>query len=320
MIMRKTFRLWPAFLLLACLSGAGAARATDVEPYPGTDWSVDVPEGFALQKGQMPFFGNASGSAIVLMQVPTLEVETTAAPVGSPSGPPPDQIMVAASQALTLGNAAGNLVEGQKIGQDLYVIMIKLATPHSKMVAIGMIPKANPTAAEKDPIRQALLSATEQPSANTDETTHFPFVVGDSAGLTVGSAVSGTTLILTEGPDSKATTGPDDRSALIVYAPLSAQAAAAVIDPAAQLETYARVLQDKDPTVEIQSTNIEDGADGPIFQVLYRHRLNSGETVNSVSLMRKAGQGVLVLSGQYPDADTTAPATFDRIFKSLRAR
>jgi hypothetical protein len=228
--------------------------------------------------------------------------------------------MVAASQALTLGDAAGNLVEGPKIGQDLYVIMVKLATPHSKVVIIGMIPKANPSAAEKDPVRQALLSVTEQPSASGDEVAHFPFVVGDSAGLTVGSAVSGTSLILTEGPDSKATTGPDNRSALIVFAPLSAQAAAAVIDPAAQLETYAKVLQDKDPTIQIQSTNVEDSADGPIFQVLYRHRLESGEMVNSVSLMRKAGQGVLVLSGQYPDTDTTAPATFDRIFKSLRAR
>ncbi len=198
--------------VLALVLPAALARADRV---PGTSVTLDPPSGFGPSTRFVGFKQDATGSAIVVTELPGPVSEVTAAM--TEDGLATQGMRLLESSEVSVGGRSALLLHAAQFvsGIEFEKWTLALGEQNRTVLVVATFPKA---AAEqlREPLRAALLTVKWSPRVERVRTDGLPFAISESADLKITQRVSNTLLLGKPGAAVKV-----DPSAPLVVAGMS---------------------------------------------------------------------------------------------------
>ncbi len=192
----------PALVLAFALAGPGPAVGAAAVNVPGTRVSLMPPEGFELSRDFSGFANPASGSSIVVTEMPAgafAQVSTAFTPGTRFRG-----MAISARDELTVDGHPGFLIEAtQEAGQTTFQkwVLIFGATDFTGMIAMS-VPQLTERAESGEVAVAALRSTEVLQAARVDPRESLPFSFAEAGRFSPDRVLQGNTVSLKEPPPS----------------------------------------------------------------------------------------------------------------------
>lgn len=265
--------------------------------FPGTNWSIVPPPGFALSSTPTPVIRHRNRSGILLVETPRQAInmrELGAIGTIESRGTPNETRLEAAEQVIVNGRPAV-LVRLQVTRQASTTHGIMVEGQGSNVMAHFVVPNA---VTDIDPaaIRAALLSVIEKPRSEQQRLGDLPFLMRELAGMRVAAIISNV-VILTDGPGDQMdehTTQPFAIVSVFQAGP------GETFDPARDLPKMADRLKRDYPGTTIVSTQVVQTPQGPTAAIGYTRVIKStGFTVGGTAWMHRSGNRLVFVIAQH---------------------
>ena len=265
--------------------------------FPGTNWSINPPPGFALSSAPTPVIRHANRSGIMLIQTPRKSISTREfGALGTIEGPGTqnESRLEAVEQVIANGRPA-ILVRLRMTRQASTIHGIVVEGESSNIMANVVIPH---TVADLDQatIRAALLSVTETQRTQEQRLGDLPFVMRELAGMRVSTIISNV-VFLTDGPGDQMdehTTQPFAVVSVFAMGPSE------TFDPPRDLPRMADRLRRDHPGTTIVSTQVVQTPQGPAAAIGYTRLIKStGFTVGGTAWMHRSGSRLVFVIAQH---------------------
>lgn len=303
------------FMILQC----AAAQGETIVTFPGTDWSIVLPEGFARVDTSPSEYRNAADARLVALQMPRGPLpEDDSAAVGQTRTVDGLTATIERFDNLTRPEAPGVGIVAWLVDERSRMISVQLMGARSNLMVFLLVPETAEATTPLEPIYLAMQAAQEVPEAAAeDPLASLPFTLPEMGGLRLSQVVPGTAAILTDGPESDMTLSSTQRFVVVV-----AQAGATRQDLDAKNSAWplAYKLQDEVPGTEILDARAVDGPTGPQIFVRYRRPHDLGGTVLGVMMMRIEADHALMMTAQVAEGDSAGITLAQTIFDSVRLR
>ncbi|WP_133773899.1 hypothetical protein [Enterovirga rhinocerotis] len=206
-------------ILAAGLLSAGAALAQAVTMVPGTGVGLVPPKALPLSKSFSGFGDQALASSILIVEFPA-EAYAQILPSFTPEGMKATGVEATgpAVDWRIAGGQGGRLIRGKQTAGGLvlrkWIVLAK--GPGSTVMVTAQSPEDKASALPDAAIEAALKTiALKAPPAMSEQIAALPFAVGDLGGFRPVRVLSGSALLLTEGPRD---TIPDASQPVVIVA------------------------------------------------------------------------------------------------------
>jgi hypothetical protein len=298
--------LGPAIIRAALLSVTDVAPSAGQPvvdarpiPFPGTNWSIVPPSGFALSTSSPTLIRHPNGAGIMLIEGPAgrIDVQEFGKVGALLKAGTADEMRVEALEPLTVGGRPALLVRLRMTKRASVSHTVVVEGDGSNVNASVLVPQAA-THPDVTAIRTALMSVAETKRSADQRLAELPFRFGELSGLRVVNVVANNVVILTDGPGDRMDEATGQPFAMVSVIPMGPRDR---FDPARDVTTAAAEIGRQYPGATILTQIVEQTANGPVATVTYR-RVPTGqrETVAGTLWARDVGGYVLFFVAQYP--------------------
>lgn len=311
-------RISIAGLLFALAVALGFANASLAEEQfvtlRGGIWAIVPPPGFVVLSEPVAGLKHPSGAFILIQDTPKGPVSRSFFDI-----PPAQQAQVRVDEVSEVTvNGKNGFLGALYVRKDRATnIILILEGETSNAMIIAILPDKAAGTVPATAIREALLTAVEQPKDINDRLADLPYVIGDMAGMHVATYAAGIAVLLTDGPSDDM-----EEAAEQVFAQL-----ASLKNPSGQPldkdmpmgPVRDRVLK-KFPDARILTSGIIDTPQGNVLEVRYERTTTASKPVAGIMWLKLIDDLMVVMICQHPPGDDEAVTKLETIRAGLRAK
>lgn len=297
---------WVAVLCAPALAQPAARPTDDIRPqpqqprvqFPGTEWSIAAPPGFALSTSARRTIRRPDGAEIMMFQAPrqALDISSTSAVGTLERKGQPNEAVLESVELATAQSRPAMLIRLRRTRHPSVVHIATVEGTGSNIMAYFSIPNAV-VDLDAATIRATLLSLAEQARIQEQRLSDLPFRLRELGGMRLVDTV-GDIVILTDGPSDKMDEPTGQPFAVIsVFPPNPGER----FDAEQALPTLAARLQRGYPGTAVLSTRVEPTPQGPVATIVFeRTPTGTKFKFGGTAWMRLTGPQLVFVIAQHP--------------------
>lgn len=301
--------------------GADPAPAAQPKavPFPGTNWLLVLPEGFALRTTPVTMFQHPSGALITLLESRRQPVSLDdIGEIGSVTGKGTrNEGVLLSRETVTAGGRPGVLLTMRMPQRSVVLHSIVVEGEASNAALTIAVPEAS-TIFDAATLRLSLLSAVERVRGQDQRLADLPYRIGELGGMRTVSIVNNNFVVMTDGPGDavdEATNQPFVMMSMVPAPP------GQTFDAARDLPVVTREIRKQYPDASIVDSGVEQTRAGPVVFVRYRRTPKGSKTeVTGTAWMRFDGRNLLLVYAHRPTDRPELDARLARIRDSVSAK
>jgi hypothetical protein len=308
------------FPLIIAMAASSIVHAKPMA-LPGSNWTLDLPDGFSIQQKVLPSFVNAAGTTIILFDAPPQPLKGLPVPKAgevSDVGTDNEAKLEAVEELQIDGHPAWYLrqrFETQKTtGLTLLVegkgsnanIVTRLSDEQLKSLKV-------------DDVRSLLLTLREKILTEQERLSALPFEVKDVNGFRLAGVVGNSIAVFTDGPEKSVEKAPKQATVSVVLSPPGPQEISpemlAIFDKQGMLEGL--LTHQLPGAVPGQHKPIMMG-EIPALQIPYTRASKDGSVkLQGEMRFRGADKQLLMIYSSYPEGDVAKGAAVLKLIESV---
>jgi hypothetical protein len=308
---------------IAALFTLGNFSLAEAKPMalPGSNWTLDLPDGYSIQQKVLPSFVNASGTTIILFDAPPQPLKGLTVPkVGEVSDVGTDnEAKLETVEELRIDGHEAWFLRQRFEKQKTTGLTLLVEGKASNANIVSRLTDDQMKALKVEDVRELLLTLREKILTEQERLSALPFEIKDSNGFTLAGVVGNSIAVFTDGPEKSVEKAPKQATVSVILSPPGPQAISpemlAIFDKQGMLEGL----------LTHQLIGAVPGAHKPILmndiptlQIPYTRASRDG-SVKLQGEMRFLGadKQLLMIYSSYPEGDTDKAAATLKLIESV---
>lgn len=316
-IMKFTFAL--AFTFLGANLGFAKTMAL-----PGSNWTLDLPDGYVVKQNVLPSFVNGAGTTIILFDAPPKTLKGLPAPKQgdvSDAGTDNEARLEAIEQFPIDGHEAW-LLQQRFEKQKMTGLTLLVEGKGSNANIVSRLTDEQMKTVKVADLRALLMTLREKILSDQERIAALPFEIADAGGFMLAGVVGNSIAVFTDGSEKNIERAPKQATVTVILSPPGPEAISpemlAIFDKQGML----------DGLLTHQLAGAVPGAHKPILmheipaiQIPYTRPSKDG-SVKLQGEMRFLGadKRLLMIFSSYPDGDQAKAATTLKLIESIKMR
>jgi hypothetical protein len=309
-----------ALAVLLVVTGSTALFAKPMA-LPGSNWTLDLPDGFAIEQRVIPSFINKEGAAIIIFDAPPQPLKNIPLPkVSDVSDVGTDnESRLEALEAVTIDGHEGWFLQQRFVKQNATGLTLLVEGRGSNANVVTRLTDAQMKTVKIDALRAVFLTLREKILSDGERLSALPFEVKDAKGFTLAAIIGNSIAVFTDGPERNIELAPKQASVSVVLSPAGPS----------DLTPEMLAIFDKQGMMEGLLTHQFPGAvpgehkaimvgDVPALQIPYS-RVSKTDAVKLKGDVRflLAGKKLLMVYSSYPEGDEAKAAAVQKLVESV---
>lgn len=317
-----------AFRIAALLAILGftqiASAVAKPMSLPGSNWTLDLPDGYSIQQTVLPSFVNKAGTTIILFDAPPKVLKGLPVPKqGEVSDVGTDnEAKLEAIEELQIDGHEAWILRQRFEKQKMTGLTLLVEGKGSNANIVTRLTDEQLKTTKVEDVRSLLLTLREKILSDPERLAALPFEISDAGGFTLAGVVGNSIAVFTDGPEKNVEKAPKQATVSVILSPPGPQAISpemlAIFDKQGMLEgllthqllgavpgTHKPILMHEIPTLQIPYT-----------------RASKDGSVKLQGEMRFLGadKQLLMIYSSYPEGDATKAASTAKLIESVKMR
>ena len=320
--MNQIFRIVALTLVFAVALGISAVAKPMA--LPGSNWSLDLPDGYGVQQKILPSFVNAAGTTIILFDAPPQALKGMAVPKqGDVSDAGTDnEAKLEAVEELQIDGHEAWLLRQRFEKQKTTGLTLLVEGKNSNANIVTRLTDEQVKTTKIEDVRAMLMTLREKVLSEQERLAALPFEVLDVAGFTLAGVVGNSIAVFTDGPEKNVEKAPKQATVSVILSPPGPE----------EITPEILAIFDKQGMLEGLLTHQLRGAvpgahkpimmdEIPALQIPYTRASKDGTMkLQGEMRFRGADKQLLMIYSSYPEGDAARGAAVQKLIESVKMK
>jgi hypothetical protein len=308
------------FALLLVVTSSTLAFAKPMA-LPGSNWTLDLPDGFAIEQKVIPSFVNKDGAAIVIFDAPPQSLKSIPLPkVGDVSDVGIDnESKLEALEAVTIDGHAGWFLQQRFMKQNATGLTLLVEGRGSNANVVTRLTDAQMKTIKIEALRAVFLTLREKILSDEERLSALPFEIRDAKGFNLAAIIGNSIAVFTDGPERNIELAPKQASVSVVLSPAGPSDLTpemlAIFDKQGMMDG---LLKHQFPGAVAGEHKAIMAGETPALHIPFS-RVSETDAVKLKGDVRflLAGKKLLMIYSSYPEGDEEKAAAVQKLVESI---
>jgi hypothetical protein len=312
------------FAVMAFVLGTSSLAIAKPMALPGSNWTLDLPDGFSVQQKVLPSFVNAAGTTIILFDAPSQPLKGLAVPkAGEVSDAGTDnEAKLEAVEELQIDGHEAWFLRQRFEKQKTTGLTLLVEGKGSNANIVTRLTDEQLKSLKVEDVRALLLTLREKILTEQERLSALPFEIRDTNGFTLAGVVGNSIAVFTDGPEKNVEKAPKQATVSVILSPPGP----------AEITPEMIAIFDKQGMLEglltHQLLGAVPGAHKPIMmgeipalQIPYTRASKDGSVkLQGEMRFRGADKQLLMIYSSYPEGDAARSAAVLKLIDSVQMK